>query len=408
MKYLYLNSILSRLIYAGILFIVSFASTLDAQTFKDALERPASPERHDESSGPKNTGKRYAILCTQTHGFDYLTGLPKEDRLYRFSYCSLDWMNDMCREFGAFDGGVAVLAGINLTRENVLGVFDLLAKKTKPNDEIFIYWHGHGGTGLPNTDGTEADGYDEFLVLFETDFSSAQAARKTSITDDDFGKMIASLKDRRILLAVETCHAGGLLQGETSGNSRGIKSFHTKPFTLEAWEELQRNPFANSRRHDYAAVTGLQNVPVRNPNESRPATLQGALTGNRSKTSDNAVLMTRFLTKSVERAKDISQTQPKLTAIFTCKEAESSYAGAFIKKDKGIFLDSVAYAFVLTVALGKEDFVKDKDRVFFTEFGECAKVVIKNLMEELEDAVQTPVFVDTLGPAYLRPPKNER
>jgi len=117
--------------------------------------------------------------------------------------------------------------------------------------------------------------------------------------------------------------------------------------------------------------------------------------------------MTRFLTKSVERAKDISRTQPKLVAVFTCKEEESSYAGAYINKDKGIFLDSAAYAFALTVALGEEEFVKDKNRVHFSEFGDCVKVVIKNLKEELE-VVQTPVFVDTLGPAYLRPPTSER
>lgn len=395
-----------RTVFFVVLVFLACVSTLSAQTLRERMEllNPASVQ-DTATRVPKQTGKRYAILCTQTHSLDYLTGLPKEDRLYPILYCSLKFMNDICRELGSFDGGFFVLGGINLTRENVFGVFKGLAEATKPDDEIFIYWQGHGGTGLPNTDGTEPDGYDEYLYLYETDNSSHEATRKTSITDDDFGHLIALLEGRRIMLVIEACHAGGMLESEKAGsaNTMGMKTFQSEPFTSETWEELKRNPFPNSKTPDFRTLTGIRSDLKRQSETAQPATLRDALMGINAKSDAKGLRMTRFLTKSFDHAKDISRNQPKLAAIFTCKKDQVSTAVAYEDEEKGIILSPVALAFLLTVAKDPADMEKS---VFFSEFCDFAKEVIKKLMERREDDVQTPVLVDTLGPAYLRLPQN--
>ena len=56
-----------------------------------------------------------------------------------------------------------------------------------PGDTVLIYWAGHGGR-CANTDGTQPDGYDEYLVPFDGSLESDAAIKslKSSMTSLGF------------------------------------------------------------------------------------------------------------------------------------------------------------------------------------------------------------------------------
>ena len=169
--------------------------------------------------------KRYAILFSQTHTYDYETGEAKEDTLFRATFSSMGACYTAVVESGYFDVCV-VLAGEKLIKANVYGLFDRLAEETREGDELFIYWNGHAATGLPDDSGDEKDGFDECLKLFETTNAlngedSAKSLRETTVVDDELGDLFRRLEGRKITAIFETCHSEGFL----SSSDRALTSF---------------------------------------------------------------------------------------------------------------------------------------------------------------------------------------
>lgn len=94
----------------------------------------------------------------------------------------------------------------DVTKEKIHDLFfDYLPKETNPGDEIIIYWTGHGGR-CSDTNGDEADGFDETLVLYD----SKRTDPKTQLRDDEFGRWVQNLSGRKILFILDTCHSSGL------------------------------------------------------------------------------------------------------------------------------------------------------------------------------------------------------
>lgn len=87
-----------------------------------------------------------------------------------------------------------------------------LPAATRPGDVIFLYWSGHGGR-ISNVDGTEPDGFDEYLVPHDGRLEPAEAIRRTMLLDKTFGRWVQNLDGRKLVVILDACHSGGQTQG---------------------------------------------------------------------------------------------------------------------------------------------------------------------------------------------------
>ena len=124
-------------------------------------------------------------------------------------------VQETLNQYGRMDE-VILLVNEQATRESIeRAICQTLAEKTRPGDEVFIYWSGHGGR-CGDTGGDEDDGYDEYLTPYGCNLDSLQAIQQSVITDDVLGHWIQNLDGRRVAIVLDTCYAGGFHEGEKS------------------------------------------------------------------------------------------------------------------------------------------------------------------------------------------------
>jgi hypothetical protein len=78
---------------------------------------------------------------------------------------------------------------------------------TQPGDTIFLFYCGHGGPE-PTKDPAELDGHDEVITTFDN-----------VVFDDQLGRWLQELPGRQIVLMMETCHGGGLVDARAMASS---------------------------------------------------------------------------------------------------------------------------------------------------------------------------------------------
>lgn len=102
-------------------------------------------------------------------------------------------------------GGIAAENARTLTdTEATTAAFEEAVTKwlpsiTQPGDTIFLFYCGHGGPE-PTTDPSEIDGHDEVITTYDK-----------FVVDDQLGRWLQELPGRQIVLMMETCHGGGLV-----------------------------------------------------------------------------------------------------------------------------------------------------------------------------------------------------
>ncbi|MBC8426492.1 caspase family protein, partial [bacterium] len=101
------------------------------------------------------------------------------------------------------------------TRAQVEKLFQILAQGTKPGDEIFLYWTGHGAS-VADTDGDEKDGMDEVLVTYD---ASRDDVGRTGVLDDVLRRWVQDLDGRRVIFIADVCLAGGF-----AGTGKGLET----------------------------------------------------------------------------------------------------------------------------------------------------------------------------------------
>jgi uncharacterized caspase-like protein len=109
---------------------------------------------------------------------------------------------------GKFDT-TYVLTNEKATLANIRAyICEKLVAETRPGDTVMIFWSGHGGR-CANTDGSEPDGFDEFLVPYDGSLESNAAVRKTMLLDKTMGRWVQELDGRKVMVVLDTCHSGG-------------------------------------------------------------------------------------------------------------------------------------------------------------------------------------------------------
>jgi len=92
------------------------------------------------------------------------------------------------------------------TLVNVREGLGWLRRVASEDDLVVIHFSGHGYQGTD--DGAdEADGVDEFFVLYDT---RAAAKDDTALRDDEFGRFLDRIASRHVLIFFDSCYSGGL------------------------------------------------------------------------------------------------------------------------------------------------------------------------------------------------------
>lgn len=129
-------------------------------------------------------------------------------------------MAQVMEQYGQLDESV-VLVNEQATMANVQQVIQKgLPEATRPGDLVLIYWSGHGGR-TSNLDGTEPDGFDEYLIPYDGRLDPADAVRQTMLLDKTFGRWTLNLDGRQLLVILDACHSGGQTQGAIKSISGG-------------------------------------------------------------------------------------------------------------------------------------------------------------------------------------------
>jgi hypothetical protein len=82
-----------------------------------------------------------------------------------------------------------------------------------PGDTVILFISTHGAR-CADDNGDEEDGYDEFLVVHDTNIENLDTIRQTVLLDDAFGRWLQLLDGRHIAVILDTCHSGGQAQME--------------------------------------------------------------------------------------------------------------------------------------------------------------------------------------------------
>lgn len=92
-----------------------------------------------------------------------------------------------------------------------------LPEMTRPGDEVFIYWSGHGGRCVDDNGDETNDQLDEYLVPHDGKDDALEQVRSTMILDDALGRWMQDLDGRTVTVILDTCHSGG-----QAGNEKGV------------------------------------------------------------------------------------------------------------------------------------------------------------------------------------------
>jgi hypothetical protein len=101
-----------------------------------------------------------------------------------------------------------------------------LPSVSQPGDTVFIYFSGHAGQ-LETNDRSETDGRDETLGPYDLNAGASnlpfeqrqEIYRRSNILDDTLARWLQELQGRQIVLILDTCHSGGVVQGKSLARS---------------------------------------------------------------------------------------------------------------------------------------------------------------------------------------------
>jgi len=98
-------------------------------------------------------------------------------------------------------------------RRMVDAIGDWLFRKAGPEDEVFIYYAGHGAVEKDRT-GTAPDGLSKYLVPADAD---PQKLFVTGIANAELARMLQALKTKRLVFFLDSCYSAG-----TTGLGRAL------------------------------------------------------------------------------------------------------------------------------------------------------------------------------------------
>jgi len=171
---------------------------------------------YEDDPPQKKIDERYALVVGITN-------------YKHFSLSGLQYPADDARAFKEFlvdsninKDKIITLLNDEATSDNFDDALRRLVSKSDSDDQVIIYYSGHGASG-PDKDGDESnysedDTHDEYFATYDTD---PQNIYLTAYSDDDFANKISSLEAKDVLIFLDSCYAGGAAKG-VKGITKGV------------------------------------------------------------------------------------------------------------------------------------------------------------------------------------------
>ena len=167
-----------------------------------------------ETYAPVKAGHRYVVAI----GINSYANWPK---LQTAVNDATGFAKLLETNFG-YEAAVPPLTEKDATRDRIHALIeDSLRGKLKPEDDLVIFFAGHGTTRTDDVGGVKTEV--GFLVPFEADGPAAERW-STYLDVDEFLREVSSLPARHILVILDSCHSG-LALGQSFGGSRGAERY---------------------------------------------------------------------------------------------------------------------------------------------------------------------------------------
>ena len=115
----------------------------------------------------------------------------------------------IARKMGVPEKNIVRLSDQQLTLAGMRRAFDDLTNRLQPNDQVFIYYSGHGSRTLVREQGAERCA--ESLVTVDADF----------LTDTEFEQRLKKLSQKadKVIAFLDACHSGGVTTRAVGGKA---------------------------------------------------------------------------------------------------------------------------------------------------------------------------------------------
>ena len=147
-------------------------------------------------SADQAPGTKRALLI----GINKYKAVPK----LQGSLNDIDTMRQiLLTRWGFAEPHIAVVKDEAATRAGMLAALEQLAKDAGPNDTVYVHYSGHGSQ-IEDLNGDEPDDHlDETLVP-----QDGRTAGVRDITDDELDAIFATMRAKRGLIVLDSCHSG--------------------------------------------------------------------------------------------------------------------------------------------------------------------------------------------------------
>lgn len=228
-------------------------------------------------------------------------------------------IRDLLIDVYRFPGeNICTLTDEHATRAAVEDAFQeaLLDRTTSKNDVVVIYFAGHGSQ-TEDSNGDEADGMDETIVLYDSRTQS-----QGDFVDDDLNRWLTRLSEKtsHITLILDSCNSGSAARGRGAFKSRSVKPLAGSSVRVKDGDATDWTP---------ASLSGL-NV------------LSAATDGTAAMEEDGTGLFTQALI-------DILSASPQLTYAQVAKRLPTALRAAGTSQIAHVQGDTESFVFQNTI-----------------------------------------------------------
>ena len=151
----------------------------------------------------------------------------------------LPLVREAAHHLGIPDDNIQILQDKAATFQHIVEALEALKASARPGDFIYFHFSGHGQQ-KQDTDGDEADGFDEALVPYDSPLHfSATYQGERLLTDDYLREWIQALRpvlgpEGGVFLTLDACHSGTATRGQ------GFRRGATIPMAEEGyWRRIR-------------------------------------------------------------------------------------------------------------------------------------------------------------------------
>ncbi len=166
----------------------------------------------DVSDGTEYYALIGGCLRYQNESFNIASGNSSVETYHRYIYDSLLSSSNWKEQ------NILLLTDENATREKVVSALGYFAEIADADDVFLFSWHSHGNQ-VKDIDGDEAvvrpdDTFDEVILPYNVDIINGSLTNY--ISDDELGSYLEAFTVEAMVIIVEACFCGGLVDEEPS------------------------------------------------------------------------------------------------------------------------------------------------------------------------------------------------